>query len=107
MKRDSNNYTGFVIYNQVENDLTEMPSVFIIHLSAMMGRVPETAFHRELLSGERKHSHFGEIHPGAVSLNGSKTDPVCRLQLNKCMNLHAEWKWYRGASPSGESRFMV
>jgi hypothetical protein len=67
---------------------------------------PDCVF-RELLAGVKKHS----LLRGSTSrsylperiLYLIRADPVCRLQLVECGILSdpAEWKWYRGSSPSG------
>jgi hypothetical protein len=87
MKKDSNNYTRFKIYNQAENRLTELDFDRIIYLSAMKGRVPLTAFSESFWLVGKSIRVCGEVHPGAIWLKGSdpiRSNPVCRLQLFEC-----------------------
>ena len=71
MKMDSNNYTGYKLFNQAENRLTSLPLLPIMYLFICdEGKSIRQFGYQRAFGRCEKAAAFGEVHPRAVRLNG-------------------------------------
>ena len=61
------------------------------------------------MSGAKKQSVYGEVHPGAVILKSVRVGLTrhAGYSIRESEYDPAEWKWYRGSSPSEDTAVLL